>query len=205
MPWFPNLGGESHALQDAVRRLYQHVYDLQARQSAAQPAADTAHGEGHSTSLQHQAQRSVALTGYDVLAAGSSTFLRTGQASILPVAVRSMTWSATTTSITITWSSVVLYWPDGTQQSIADGSVQVNGLTNGTVYDFYPYYDIGARSVVFVGASEPKGVGSPSYAFTATSLPAYQQQNADGHVPLSKGACQATCGGAGGSFGGIGS
>lgn len=199
--WFPNLSGESFAVQDAMRRIYQRVYTLEDRAApAAAPQATAA-----ATGLAATAQKSAVLAGYDLLAAGSSSFLRQGQGSLLPIAVAGMTWTATTTTITITWTNLVIYWPDGTQQAVANGSITISGLTNTTVYDFYPYFDLANRAVDFVGRTAPAGVGTPSVAFLASSLAAYQQQNGDGRVALSRGAISATAGGAGGSFGGIGS
>lgn len=49
-------------------------------------------------------------------------------------------YQATTTSITWTWKSLVLYRADGTLTAVPDGLQAVTGLVAGTIYYFYPYW-----------------------------------------------------------------
>ena len=135
--------------------------------------------------LQALQSKQIDPTGSQILSAGSRT-------------------SALTTNITTTVvsnggnSSITFLW-DGTGGSQVfkigrdDGSIYgpnpagspfpVTGLTNGTTYFFYPYFDEALQAIRFaqvVGTS----VGTPSVAFTVQNFTAAQQQMLRGHIPL---------------------
>ncbi|MFZ3214895.1 MAG: Hint domain-containing protein, partial [Candidatus Acidiferrales bacterium] len=89
----------------------------------------------------------------------------------------------------------------------ANGSLTVSGLTAGTTYYFYPYWDDSALALAWVGGLG-SSAGSPANAFTAKTNAAAQQQSLQGLIPLSQGAMIAattTSGSGGGSGGGSGS
>ncbi|MBZ5696266.1 MAG: hypothetical protein LAN36_13005 [Acidobacteriia bacterium] len=124
--------------------------------------------------------------------------------SVPPTWSGAFTYASTTTSLTWTWSGLSIYRADGTATAVPNGSVIVTGLTPGTTYYFYPYWDDVAAALAWVAG----GAGSPANAQTAKTNLAAQQQSLQGRVPLSQGAMVAattTSGTGGGSGGGSGS
>jgi hypothetical protein len=124
--------------------------------------------------------------------------------SVPPSWSGAFTYVSTTTSITWSWSGQTIYRADGATTSIPDGSLAVTGLTPGTTYYFYPYWDDLASVINWVAG----GAGSPGNAQSAKNNSAAQQQALQGRVPLSQGAMVAattTSGTGGGSGGGSGS
>lgn len=124
--------------------------------------------------------------------------------SVPPTWSGAFTYVSTTSSLTWSWSGLVIYRADGTTTAIPNGSVTISGLTAGTTYYFYPYWDDTARAIGWVA----EGSGSPGYAQPAKTNAAAQQQALQGRVPLSQGAVVAattTSGTGGGSGGGSGS
>lgn len=124
--------------------------------------------------------------------------------SVPPTWSGAFTYVSTTSSITWSWSGLTIFRADGTATAVANGSVALGGLTAGTTYYFYPYWDDGASSLGWVAG----GVGSVAYAQSAKTNSAAQQQALQGRVPLSQGAITAattTSGTGGGSGGGSGS
>ncbi len=124
--------------------------------------------------------------------------------SVPPTWSGAFTYVSTTSSLTWSWSGLTIYRADGTTTAIPNGSVIVTGLTAGTTYYFYPYWDDTASALAWVAG----GAGSPANAQTAKTNLAAQQQALQGRVPLSQGAIAAattTSGTGGGSGGGSGS
>jgi hypothetical protein len=124
--------------------------------------------------------------------------------SVPPTWSGAFTYASTTSSITWTWSGLTISRADGTTTAIANGSVALAGLTAGVTYYFYPYWDEVASSLGWVSG----GTGTPTYAQSAKTNSAAQQQALQGRVPLSQGAMVAattTSGTGGGSGGGSGS
>lgn len=114
------------------------------------------------------------------------------------------TYVSTLSSITWSWSGLIIYRADGTTTTVPNGSVDVTGLSPGTSFFFYPYWDETGLSVGWAGG----GTGSPALAQNAKTLAAAQQQGLQGRIPLSQGAMAAattTSGTGGGSGGGSGS
>ena len=124
--------------------------------------------------------------------------------SVPPTWSGAFTYVSTTSSITWSWSGLVIYRADGTTTAVPNGSVAVGGLAAGTTYNFYPYWDDTAASLGWVAG----GAGAPAFAQAAKTNSAAQQQGLQGRVPLSQGAIVAattTSGTGGGSGGGSGS
>ena len=107
------------------------------------------------------------------------------------------------TTITWSWAAFTLTYPDGFVQFVAAGSfTQFTGLTNSTVYKFYPYLT-GVRQAVSVVTILKSTVGSG----TLEDPTSQALTTADGSTPLSRGAMDGstTSGGASsGSGGGVG-
>ena len=127
--------------------------------------------------------------------------------SVPPTWSGGFTYVSTTSSITWSWSGLTISRADGTSTSVANGSLAVAGLTAGTTYYFYPYWDDVALAITWVGENAGS-VGSPANAQSAKTNVAAQQQALQGRVPLSQGAMMAattSSGTGGGSGGGSGS
>jgi hypothetical protein len=113
-----------------------------------------------------------------------------------PTMAEGMTTALTTTSITWNWNYTAGHGILRTDQALtetiplnAGGSQAVTGLTSGTTYDFYPYYNERTGNVEFVAG----GHGTPSWAHThvvgGDRLLVQEQQRED-HFPLSLAALQ---------------
>ncbi|MFY9805108.1 MAG: Hint domain-containing protein [Candidatus Acidiferrales bacterium] len=127
--------------------------------------------------------------------------------SVPPTWSGAFTYVSTTTTITWTWSSLIIARADGTTTAVANSSLAVTGLTPGTSYYFYPYWDDAGLALAWVGALSGSA-GAPANAFSAKTNAAAQQQALQGRIPLSQGAMIAattTSGTGGGSGGGSGS
>jgi hypothetical protein len=123
--------------------------------------------------------------------------------SIPPTWNSSFTYTSTPTTITWSWAAVEIYRADGTTTPIPSDSLAITGLTAGTTYFFYPYWDETAEQLSWVAG----GAGSPSNAQTAKTNTAAQQQSLQARIPLSQGAIIAatpSTGSGGGSGGGSG-
>jgi len=124
--------------------------------------------------------------------------------SVPPTWNNSFTYASTPTTITWSWTSLTISRADSTTTPIPNGSLAVTGLSAGTSYYFYPYWDDVANALGWVGA----GSGTPANAQTARTNSAAQQQSLQRRIPLSQGAMLAattTSGSGGGSGGGSGS
>ena len=90
------------------------------------------------------------------------------------------------TSITWTWTSIIVQYADLSSIAIPNGSLTVPGLAN-VQYDFFPYYDTRLGILSFV-VDSVNGVGAPPIAIpsglAAATTAAGQQQNADGRIAL---------------------
>jgi len=124
--------------------------------------------------------------------------------SVPPTWSGSFTYVSTTSGISWSWSGLTIFRADGTTTGVANGSVNLSGLTAGTSYYFYPYWDDIVSALGWVSG----GVGSPAYAQSSKTNSAAQQQALQGRIPLSQGAVTASTtssGTGGGSGGGSGS
>jgi hypothetical protein len=105
-------------------------------------------------------------------------------------------YTATTSSITWTWTSLVIYRADGTTTAIANGSQAFTGLSSGTTYYFYPTYTEATGVITWVGG-----------ASTSTSVTSAQTQVLQGTIPMSLAVvtgATTSSGSGGGSGGGAG-
>jgi len=126
------------------------------------------------------------------------------------------TYTSTTTSITLSWSitvyraTVPTYGNNNIVSDTYVGNLTISGLTLGTTYYCYPYYDEVNPGISFVNGSEASGaVGSPAILYTASGnvvATAFQARN--DRLPLSDVPMQTatpssgTGGGSGGGSGG---
>ena len=127
--------------------------------------------------------------------------------SLPPTWSGALSYVSTTAAITWSWSALTIARADGTSTAVPNGSLIVNGLTPGTTYYFYPYWDDSASALAWVSGLA-SSAGSPANAYTAKTNNAAQQQALQGRIPLSQGAMIAattTSGTGGGTGGGSGS
>jgi len=105
------------------------------------------------------------------------------QGSIPPSNITgTLAWTSTASSITFTWTSVVVQLADLSYKAIKDGTLTVTGLSGS--YAFYPYRDMKLGILSFV-ADSVNASGAPPIAFTAAGYsPAAQAQNQDGRIAL---------------------
>ena len=102
--------------------------------------------------------------------------------SLPPMYSGAFTYTATTTSITISWNNLIIYRADGTLTNAGSDSQAITGLTAGITYNFLPYWDEALATLAFVessglsnplviitGAQFTQGV-SPGYVSTTTNL-----------------------------------
>lgn len=209
--WRPNLPDSvPQSLKDAIRIIYEKHDQLHSEIAAALAnVAATAKGAQDSIQQNALATESLLTTipGYALLQAGSSSQLKQGQGSILPISSGSLQYDNSIANV-LKWffTGLKLSWPDTTSTPIPDTtlalpSIIVTGLAPGS-YFFYPLYNISLRLVQW--ALAPGGVGTPPVAYAASSVLAAQIQNQDGNVSLAIGGIVgvATGGGGGGGSGG---
>jgi hypothetical protein len=134
-----------------------------------------------------------------------SGFLATGGSTvpqIIGTVPAIFSYTSTTTTVTVTWSSFTVFFANNTTATIASGSVgPVTGLTASTTYYFYPYLDP-TNTVQF--AAVTGGLGSPAILYNPQSPAAAQAINLQQNTALSNGGIQAITpsSGAGGGHGG---
>jgi hypothetical protein len=212
--WRPTLPDSvPQSLKDAIRIIYEKHDDLESNTASAIQKVDlTASAANDAVQQNALATESLLTTipGYALLQAGSSSQLRQGQGSILPISSGSLLYDNSLAG-TIKWyfSGLKISWPDGSTTPIPDTTVAlpsiiVTGLSAGS-YVFYPYYNINLKVVQWAAA--PGGVGAPAVAYSASSALAAQIQNQDGFVAIGPGggggvSATATSGGGGGGSGG---
>ena len=124
--------------------------------------------------------------------------------SIPPTLNNGFTYTSTTTSITWSWTGQVISRANNTTTAVANGSQGITGLSSGTTYYFYPYYNEVTEAVAWVTAG---GAGSPAYAYTSRANVQTQLQSLTQFVNLSTGPMSAatpSSGSGGGSGGGSG-
>jgi hypothetical protein len=141
----------------------------------------------------------------DLFGAGSSSALRT-QGSLLPSFTGGFSFALTDTTITISWTSLVILWPDGAFTYIQDNSLAITGLTASTLYQAYPYFDIVNGGVKFVLPAT--AFGTPAILTTTVDPVSDAQTRLDNRVALAAGGLAITTtifGGTGSGTGGGGS
>jgi hypothetical protein len=125
-----------------------------------------------------------------------------GQGSITPGQSFGVTYSTTSSSITINWAAMSLLRADGSYQVVNSGSRTFSSLSSSTHYYFYPYIDVAGQTIGFANPTPPSTTGS--------SVNAAQAQ-LDGRIPFqinglgeaSVNTITTTASGSGGGSGGI--
>ena len=191
---------------EALRRQNPHLYE------ALTAIAQASLGPNQGWSLDHQITDGVDYSRVTsgAVTAGKIDPTKTGvlmKGSVPPTWSGAFTYVSATSTIAWSWSALAIARADGTTTAVANGSLTVTGLTPGTTYYFYPYWDDSALALAWVGGLA-SSAGTPANAFTAKTNTAAQQQSLQGLIPLSQGAMIAattTSGAGGGSGGGSGS
>ncbi len=186
----PSAGTTAYSFLDTTGRAAAGPYEYYV--VAVGPAGNSAASSSTTTLV-----RNLALT--DVIPYGSTPASWGG----------ALTYSTTTTTVTWSWSGIVVYRPDGTTSNIPNsggGGFQITGLVASTTYNFYPYVDEVTLTMQFVTGGA-NSTGAPASAFTAGTFAAVQAQGLVSHIPWNGGAIQVTTpasGTGGGTKGGSG-
>jgi hypothetical protein len=116
----------------------------------------------------------------------------------------SYTANATTSTVVITWSAIMLLYADQTTATVPAGSQTITGVPTGTFF-YYTYAPVNNLQVQFAQVSG--GVGSPPIFYTPQSPTAAQVMNGQNVSALSVGSVQVvmpSSGTGGGTGGGSG-
>ena len=132
----------------------------------------------------------------DLFTAGSSTGLRV-QGSVVPSFTGSLGFTQNPESVVISWTSLLILWPDGAYTKVQDGSQTVTGLDVSTTYFAFPYFDIINGGVKF--ATPTTAFGTPAILSAAYDALADAFSRGDGRVALAAGGLQVTTPATGGS------
>jgi len=125
----------------------------------------------------------------DLFTTGSSTGLRV-QGSVLPSYTGSITYTSDDASVTLSWTSLIILWPDGSYTTIQDGSMVITGLTAATTYFAFLYFDIVNGGIKAALPLTPLGAPAIFSATFDTNADAFCKQ--DNKVPLTPGGYQIT-------------
>jgi len=186
---------------EAIKRINTHLYESLRRIVSGVNNLKLSLDSGVTDGADFARVSSAALTSNKVDPTKSGVLMR---GSVPPTWSGAFTYISTTSSITWSWSGLVIYRADGTQTQIANGSLAISGLAAATTYYFYPYWDETALAIAWVAG----GAGNPANAQAAKTIAAAQKQALQGRIPLSAGAIAAattSSGTGGGSGGGSGS
>jgi hypothetical protein len=120
-----------------------------------------------------------------LVTSGMSASLRT-QASTLPTITGNLGYTLTPTTAQLTWSNLVIGWPDGGFTYISDGSMtEITGLIAGTTYYSFNYWDVVNAAVRAVAPTN--AVGTPALLSTIYDATADLTCKADGRIALHSG------------------
>jgi len=137
----------------------------------------------------------------DIFQSGSSSGLRV-QGSVLPSFTGQFTYTSSDASVTLTWTGLVILWPDGAITQVQDGSMSFAGLTATTTYWAFLYFDVIYGGVALAVPASP--VGTPAKLGAAYDANAAQVCKLDNHIALTPGGMQMTTAASGGTGGGTG-
>lgn len=103
--------------------------------------------------------------------------------SVPPMYSGAFTYTATTTSIVISWNNLIIYRADGTTTNAGSSSQTITGLSAGTTYNFIGYWDESSSTLNWVssasllnpfttvtGAEFDTSATVPGYMSSTTSL-----------------------------------
>ncbi|HEV2490942.1 MAG TPA: hypothetical protein VGT03_14140 [Candidatus Acidoferrales bacterium] len=182
---------------EAIKRINTHLYESLRRIVSGVNNLKLSLDSGVTDGADFARVSATALTSNRVDPTKSGVLMK---GSMPPTWSGAFTYASTTSSITWSWSGLVIYRADGTTTAIVNGSLAITGLTPATTYYFYPYWDDAALALAWVAG----GAGNPANAQTAKTIAAAQQQALQGRIPLSAGAIAAatTASGTGGGSGG---
>lgn len=124
-----------------------------------------------------------------------STFLN-GQGSIVPnQPVNTPSFSTTTTSISLSWSSQSMTLSDGSTVTIPAGTKSYTGLTAGQTYHLYPFIRTSDFTMQWANGAPPPTSASPAFAIAANLDGCYAMNPFTVTLPIS-----GTGGGGGGAI-----
>lgn len=132
---------------------------------------------------------------YQLYRQGVSTNLIT-QGSIIPTQSFLISFSCTSSSISLSWAAQTLFRSDGSTFTVSSGSQTYSSLSNSTTYYIYPYINVLTSAIGFANGSPP---GTSSSSTTATQA-YFDNRSALSPLVLTT----ASSGGGGGSGGGSG-
>ena len=130
----------------------------------------------------------------DLFQVGSSSGLR-AQGSLLPSFTGTFNYTSTDTQVVISWSNLVVLWPDGAYTQIQSGTLTFTGLTASKTYWAFLYFDIHDGAVEAVTPTTP--IGTPAMLSAAYDAYADAACKQDGRIGLTSGGFQMTTGAAG--------
>jgi hypothetical protein len=117
------------------------------------------------------------------------------QGSIIPnQPLNTPSFSTTTTSISLSWSSQSMKLADGTTVTVASGSKSYTGLSANTTYHLYPFVRLSDNTIQFANASPPPTSANAAAAIAANLDGCFSMNNFNVTTPAS-----GTGGGGGGS------
>jgi hypothetical protein len=137
----------------------------------------------------------------DIFQSGSSSGLRV-QGSVLPSFTGNFSFTSTNASVTISWTGLIIVWPDSAVTTVQDGSITISGLSASTTYWAFLYFDVVYGGVALAPPLSP--VGTPAQLGTSYDANADQACKQDNRVALSPGGMQLGTAASGGSGGGTG-
>lgn len=184
---------------EALRKTSPQLYEAMKRLAGATLGPN----QGWSLDSQVTDGPNFARVGTDALTSGKVDPSKPGvlaKGSIPPSWSGSFTYVSTASTLTWSWSGLIIYRTDGSTTAVPNGTAAVTGLSPATTYYFYPYWDELNSALNWVAGAS----GSPELAQTAKTNVAAQQQASQGRIPLSQGAIVAatTASGTGGGSGG---
>ncbi|MDE1988920.1 MAG: hypothetical protein KGI82_00495 [Betaproteobacteria bacterium] len=94
-----------------------------------------------------------------------------------------VSYTSTTTSVTISWTAGTLNRMDGTQTNVSSGSVTVTGLTASTTYYAAMYWDEVAQAISFV-TGESGAIGTPAILYSSEDPTVGWQAQLQAHLNL---------------------
>lgn len=195
---YPQLSNLDNETQLAVRRAFDAINKTNADLQSLAAAHITLQQQVRNAQNQtvETQQKVASLPSFDILQSGTSSQLKM-QGSVLPAHNTGFTYTTTTTSITFYWdgtngsSQIQIAWPDGSTTLVPLSRIAITGLSAGTTYNFYPFYDTQLNTVHFAPQGSPpncpNGVGTPPVAYTAPNIFAAAAADGDRMQALSNG------------------